>query len=254
MIKSKDNEKKRRTANKKTAAPKTKETEPIDTFEQGTGSALLNFTAQTDNQKSNFNYIPPQATPAKTKVKRLVAAPTQSALKELWDSLDVEELKKQNKQTAKQQRADGAKNEKWQDEKYAAHMKKQAAKKKAKAKPAKKKAKLTKHEKTLAATELVNNLFQGMKEYAEIEKVKANTNKTQMRKDLEILNKSLKKDLTSKLFDQTMQILHDIIILEKSPSAKHSNLARNVLMPRLYSIMTDFFVRGGKWQNDTKEL
>ena len=218
--KSKKKERKaaKRAANKNAILKKDKP----KTVEQNTGSPFPNFTAQTDNRKSNFKYIQPTAKTAK--------------------------------QTAKQQRADGAKNEKWQDEKYAAHMKKQAAKQKAKDKPAEKKTKLTLHEKKLAATETTNNLFDGMREYAEIEKLKANTNKAQIRRDLELLRKRLKKELTSKLFDMTTQLLHDAIILGNSPNRQNAKFAENIIMPRLYDTMINFFVKGGKWQNDTEKF
>ena len=76
----------KRAANKNAILKKDKQDKPLSKTRV---SPFPNFTAQTDNRKSNFKYIQP-----KTKVKRLVVAPTQSALKELWDSLDVEELQR----------------------------------------------------------------------------------------------------------------------------------------------------------------
>ena len=194
------------------------------TVEQNTGSPFPNFTAQTDNRKSNFKYIQPTAKTAK--------------------------------QTAKQQRADGAKNEKWQDEKYAAHMQKQAAKQKAKDKPAKKKAKLTKKELTDEAKAKSTDLLQGASVDAIEIELKPNTNVIQIRNDLKSLKKILEQKSTSqiksKLYKRIRQALCDILTMVDNPNAAKHLVASRILLPALGAMTTDFFMRGGTF--DPKKL
>ena len=152
----------------------------------------------------------------------------------------------------KQELADGAKNEKWQDEKYAAHMKKQAAKQKAKDKPAEKKAKLTRKEKQELADGLTHDLLEKASLDAHTLKLKPNTNRTQIRHDLTKLQYVLEYESVRGIYPKIRQLTCDIEYMQDQADKSKQKIAENILMPLLCSTLEKFFMTGGKI--DTEKL
>ena len=192
-----------------------------------------------------------------------MSKPTEKTLKELWDSLDVEELKKQNKQATKQkpkpakkkakltkkekqEQADGAENEKWQNEQYAKQMKQQAAAKKKRDKAAEKLLKkMTKKEKRELADNLTHDLLEQASLDAHTLKLKPNTNRTQIRNDLAKLQYVLEYESVIGIFPKIRQLACDLEYMQDQPNASQQKIAQNILMPLFCTMLTNFFLTGG---------
>ena len=226
----------KRAANKNAILKKDKQTKPapapeptINTVEQGTGSALLNFTTQTDNTQTNFKDIKPSkpkkknAKPAKTINKPRTESHTHSALKELWDSLDVEELKKLNKKTKEQ-----------------------------KTKPTAP-LKLTKKEIHLQAEKFTDHFLCTAGDYIIENELKPNTNPIQIRKDLDLMQKKFKKKTaTIQTYRTAYQLLCDILFMMQQANKQKNDMANRMFYPSFYAMILNFFERSG--QLDTKKL